>query len=131
MKNLLFILLFIPFVSFGQTANEFAKGGFEKFKLKDYYGAIGDYTKAIEIKPNRGVYYSLRGDAKRELKDYYGAIGDYTKAIEIDPNDAYAYANRGGMKEILKNLKGACVDWKKAAELGNKDAADWLAQNCK
>jgi tetratricopeptide (TPR) repeat protein len=87
MKKLLIISLFIPLISFGQTANEFAKGGHEKFKLKDYYGAISDLTKAIEIKPNRGVYYSIRGDAKHELKDYYGAISDYTKSIEIDPND--------------------------------------------
>ena len=53
-----------------------------KGEIQDYYGAISDYTKAIEINPQ---YYNNR----QNLKDYYGAISDYTKAIEIKPKRKY------------------------------------------
>ena len=63
MKKLILLLLFIPLVSFGQdygketvvyetptnlqTAEEYFNSAFNKENLKDYYGAIADYTKAI------------------------------------------------------------------------------------
>ena len=88
MKKLLIISLFIPLVSFGQTANEFAKGGHEKFKLKDYYGAISDYTKAIEIYPNTDYAYANRGAMKAILKNLKGACVDWKKAAELGNKDA-------------------------------------------
>ena len=104
--------------------------GVHKDELKDYYGAISDYTKAIELDPNYADAYSNRGSSKTDLKDYYGAIADYTKAIELDPNDTDSYANRGIAKEDLGDLNGACADWKKAAELGDTDVAGWVANQC-
>ena len=131
MKNILFTLaLLISFSSFGQTAEEYFKSGLYKAYAKDYYGAIADYTKAIELDPNDAIAYNNRGLSKDNLKDYYGAIADYTKAIELDPNAANAYRNRGILKEDLGDLNGACADWKKAAELGNADAAGWVANQC-
>jgi tetratricopeptide (TPR) repeat protein len=131
MKNILFALaLLISFVSFGQTTLEYFDSGYDKAKAKDYYGAIADYTKAIEIDPTAVTAYFNRGVSKSDLKDYYGAIADFTKAIELNPNDANAYAKRGVSKENLGDLNGACVDWKKAAALGNKIAAGWVAKQC-
>ena len=50
MKKILFTLaLLISFSSFGQTSAQYFKSGFDKFEAKDYYGAIADYTKAIEL----------------------------------------------------------------------------------
>ena len=67
MKNILFTLaLLISFVSFGQTAEEYFNRGYDKAANGDYYGAIADYTKAIEINPNVGFYYNQRGNAKGE-----------------------------------------------------------------
>ena len=48
MKNLLFLLMF-PVLCFGQTAEEYEKSGRKKLNLKDYKGAIADYTKACEL----------------------------------------------------------------------------------
>ncbi|MDA9290214.1 tetratricopeptide repeat protein [bacterium] len=59
MKKILFTLaLLISFVSFGQTAEEYFDSGYDKAKAKDHYGAIADYTKAIEINPNANAYYN-------------------------------------------------------------------------
>ena len=131
MKKLLLLSALLIFgFGFGQTAKEYLKSGNDKHYAKDYYGAIADYTKVIELVPNYAKAYNNRGVSKKNLKDYYGAIADYTKAIELNPNDDYAYSNRGIAKENLGDLNGACADWKKAAELGNTNAAEWVANQC-
>ena len=38
---------------YSQTSEEFYKKGNSKWDLKDYQGAILDYTKAISIEPDR------------------------------------------------------------------------------
>ena len=91
--------------------------GISKKNLKDYQGAITDYTKAIELDPDYADAYINRGISKRNLKDYYGAITDYTKAIELDPDDADAYNNRGVVKDDLKDYYGAITDYTKAISL--------------
>ena len=101
-----------------QTSEEYFYQAYEKYILKDNYGAIADYTKAIEINPNYAIAYSNRGNSKYNLKDYKGAVSDCTKAIEIDPNYALAYINRCIAKAILGNINAACKDARKAQELG-------------
>ena len=98
--------------------------GLSKHKSKDYYGAIADYTKAIELKPDYPLFYYYRGLSKSWLKDYQGAIIEYTKAIELDPDFAVAYVGRGHSKSQIK--QNYCYDFKKACDLGecenyNKD----------
>ena len=53
--------------------------GFQKGNEGDYYGAISDYTKAIEINPSYADAYKNRGYTKNQLKDYQGAILDFNK----------------------------------------------------
>ena len=131
MKNILFTLaLLIPLSSFGQTSSEYFKSGLNNAKNGDYYGAIADFNKTIELDPDFADAYENRGISKRKLKDYYGAIADYNKAIELDPNYIIAYANRGAAKELLGDMSGACSDWKKAANLGDTKAAKWVANQC-
>ena len=95
MKKLLFLLVFIPLVSFGQTAEEYTKSGYEKVEMGDLYGAIEDYTKAIKINPRNSTLYYNRGTIKVTLKEYYDAIQDFQKAVEIKPNFADAYNSLG------------------------------------
>ena len=135
MKKLLLILLLFPLVSFGQNegydsflekkseklvpddANAYNDSGNEKYDLKDYYGAIADYTKAIELDPDFDAAYFRRGLSKHYLKDYYGAIADYTKSIGFDPDYASTYSNRGWSKAGLEDYYGAIADYTKAIEL--------------
>jgi tetratricopeptide (TPR) repeat protein len=121
MKNILFTLaLLIPLISFGQTAKEYFQSGYDKNDKGDYYGAISDFTKAIELNPSKNnlatAYYN-RGFSKAKLKDQYGAISDYTRAIEIKPNYPEAYLNRGLSKARLEDYKAAIVDYNKAIEI--------------
>ena len=142
MKKLVFALLFIPLmsigqkpevgsaVSFGQTAAEYFDSGYDKAEAKDFYGAISDYTKAIELKPNNAAAYYNRGFSKYFLKDYSGAISDFNKAIELNPNYANAYNNRGISKYFINDLNGACEDARKAISLGNETSVKWVSNNC-
>ena len=107
--------------------------GLSKRKLGDNYGAISDYSKAIEINPRYATAYMNRGNAKYALKDNYGAISDYNKSIAIrpnDPNDVLAFRNRGVAKEELGDLQGACSDWREASSLGDESADQWVRNQC-
>ena len=55
--------------------------GNKKRKLKDYYGAIADYTKAISLNPDDASAYNNRGASKWYLKQEY--CSDYKKACEL------------------------------------------------
>lgn len=74
---------------------EYFQRGKDRFKLKDYQGAIEAYTKAIEIDPRFYEAWYNRGISKGELLDYKSAISDFTTAIEINPSFYLAYFNRG------------------------------------
>jgi len=99
------------------TSDEYFYRGYDKSDKGDYYGAISDFTKAIEINPNVASYYNGSASAKYELKNYYGAISDIIKAIEINPNDAIYYNNRANVKYALKDYYGAISDITKAIEI--------------
>ena len=101
-----------------QTAEDYFYNGYNKLKLKqDYYGAIQDFTKAIELNPNFAASYYNRGWTKQKLTDYYGAVEDYTKSIELNPDYADAYNNRSNARNNLGDHNGALEDGEKAIEL--------------
>lgn len=112
-----------------QTAEEYFYSAYDKAENGEYYGAIEDYTKAIEINPNYANAYYNRGIAKKNLEDYYGAIADFSEAIELDPDDAAAYYNRGFAKYYLEDYYGAIKDYTRAIELDPDLAAVAAAYN--
>ena len=54
--------------------------GVSKDKLKDYNGAISDYTKAIELEPNDASAHYNRGISKYYTNDLKGACEDARKS---------------------------------------------------
>jgi tetratricopeptide (TPR) repeat protein len=90
MKNFLFLIsVLLMIVSCGQTAVEYYNQGNAKRNLKDYIGAIADYTKAIELDPTFGHAYYNRGLLKNALSDTDGACMDWSKAGELGDSNAY------------------------------------------
>ena len=124
------VMLSLPEKVNADSADFYFNRAYDKGENGDHYGAISDYTKAIELDPNDAVAYYNRGYSKSELKDHYGAIADYTKAIELDLRYTSAYYNRGIEKEIIGDLNGACADWQKASQLGDQDATQWVRNDC-
>ena len=108
--------------------------GNAKIKLKDFQGAIDDYTKAIGINPNNASFYKNRASAKNELGDYQGAIPDFDKAITINPNNQTtrtSYKYRGVSKALVGDQNGACDDWRQATSLGDEVASEWVREQCR
>ena len=116
-----------PVLCFGQTAEqtaeEFFLRGFEKSDLKDYYGAIADYTKAIELHPTGNCYFN-RGIQKKKLNDNYGAIADFSEALKFNPKKRDCYFNRAKCKFGLNDNYGAIADYTKYIELDPYNDAD-------
>ena len=68
------------------NATVYNNRGNAKFDLKDYYGAIPDYSKAIEINPKYATAYSNRGNAKELFGDLVGACSDWRQTVYLSPN---------------------------------------------
>ena len=116
MKKLLLLLLIVPLVSFGQTAEGFFNSGKVKDSLEDDLGAIEDFTKAIDLDPNNANIFYRRGLSKFYLEDYPGSITDFNKAIDINPDYDYAYYSRGKSKHNLEDYEGAVTDFSKSIQ---------------
>ena len=99
------------------TAKEYFKRATGKENVGDFYGAIKDYTKSIELNPNNYRAFSNRGLAKDQLEDFYGAIADYDMSIKIKPDEPTVYFNKGRANYSLKNYSEAIENYNKTIEL--------------
>lgn len=98
----------------------------------DYEGATKDFTKVIQLDPNRAEPYLLRAMIKIYKKEFTDdAVADLNKAIQLDPNLAKAYYNLGVIQFVRHDLEAACANWKKAADMGLGQAMDYLKKHCK
>jgi tetratricopeptide (TPR) repeat protein len=115
--SLLAVLILIAASYFWRHGADYYHNGFAKDAKGDLDGALADYTKVIEIKPDDCEAYSSRGLVKFQKGDYDGAIADCSKAIEIKPDYAGAYVNRGLVEHQKGDLDDALADFNKAIEI--------------
>src|SRR5881394_2448784 len=59
--------------------------GIEKAKNGDLDGAMADYTRATELKPDYARAYYNRAVARRDKGDASGAAADFKRARQLDP----------------------------------------------
>ena len=88
-----------------------------KSKIKDYSGAIADYSKAIKLNPDDFQAYAGRGEARLEVRDFRGAIEDFSKVTGFFPHNPLAYIKRGQAKSIINDHAGAIDDYSKVIKL--------------
>ena len=113
MKKLLFILLCLPMIGLGQTAEDYYKTANDYSDNGEYQLGINNYTKALRINPDYAIAYLFRGNAYHALGKYEDAISDYTMSIRIDPNYADAYYKRGISNYSNEKYKDAIADYTK------------------
>jgi len=94
--------------------------GISKEMLKDFTGAVEDFSKGIELNASNKVdAYHRRGYLRfYKLKDKTGALLDYNKAIELDPSNDDFYYHRSKVLDSYHALQ----DLIKAEQLGRADA---------
>jgi tetratricopeptide (TPR) repeat protein len=92
-------------------ANDYYVSALKKDQYEgDYYGALADYNKAIQLNPTYAKYYLSRAGLKRtRLNDFAGSLADCNKAIKLNP-EFWAYRERSVVKSSLQDLTGAIED---------------------
>src|SRR4029450_6964217 len=74
----------------------------------EWQRAMGDFNRAIELKPNLARHYVLRGEGYAALRDYEHALADFEHAIRLEPgNNPFAYHMRGAIFRRNGNFDGA------------------------
>jgi Flp pilus assembly protein TadD len=66
----------------------------------DLNGAIADFSRAIEIEPNRAAAHRLRGSAHLRKRAFDKAKTDLDSAISLSPKDAVACYLRGRARHL-------------------------------
>jgi tetratricopeptide (TPR) repeat protein len=95
-----------------------------KGELNDYYGAISDYDKVIELNSNYPMQYNKIGMAYNnkaytfvKRKEYKKALPFIEKALEIDSSDWHFWDTRGEIYLNLGQYNKALSDLNKAIKI--------------
>ena len=100
--------------------------------MKNFDGAVEDFTTVIELNPNNADAFHSRGLIRLNQRSYYEAIADFDQAIVLNPKFQLAFLNRMEAKESIGDIGGACEDAKKAKKLGYKteEHLAWIKEKC-
>ncbi len=98
--------------------------GWRRMLLRDYAGAIADFTRAIELDPDGDAQaWAHRANARLRNGDERGALDDAERALELQPLDwrplvlrAYARARRGDVRGALEDAGRALEIFPSGAE---------------
>ena len=109
--------------------------GLSKIKIKDYDGAIEDFSKVKELNPSNNLALSNIEDIEKKIyeksekalidkgfsnlqsENYQESISDFTKAIEINPSNSYSFETRAYSRAKIGDFKGAINDLSEAIRL--------------
>ncbi len=108
----------------GMNNKAFSKGE-EKYKERDFEGAIIEFTLALEKDPGNPEILYQRAMSYFHLQKKSLALMDMDSAVEMQPNYSYRYASRAFMRDSFGDVFGAISDYKQAIELDPEDAISY------
>jgi len=86
--------------------------------LREYAKAVGDYGKAISMRPDKArLAYFKRGEINFLLGQLQQAMADFQAAIAIDPNYADAHMSLGNTYFKLRSYEQAIACYSRTLEL--------------
>ena len=91
--------------------------GREALAEKDTGEALAQAEKAIELFPDEGHFYALRGDARSVDEKYDMAVQNYDSAIRRRNDYFYYYLRRGLAGKELGNLDRATSDLERSIDM--------------
>ncbi|HAN77927.1 MAG TPA: hypothetical protein DCQ31_09225 [Bacteroidales bacterium] len=94
-KNSFLLLVFLTLATVvnAQLETDFVKSGNEKFKAKDYAGAIVEYNQAITKSPTDKVALYNRGLCLKNTKKFPEAIKDFSLVFQLDSSKNFDAVN--------------------------------------
>ena len=107
--TLCFIILGNSFIINAQKATEYYSEGNKKLYIKDYEGAIENYSKAIDLSSKFADAYFNRGIAYVRINEYNKGIDDFTKVISLDSSSFDVFFHRAYSNFQLNNWE-RCID---------------------
>ena len=84
----------------------------------NYYDAISDCSRALNLGPGDPIAYFTRGNAHLFSGNLELALADFDAAVEIDPTSGRFTYGRGLVRELMGAADGAEEDYQRAQELG-------------
>jgi tetratricopeptide (TPR) repeat protein len=103
------------------SADFYQACGQARARLRDYSGAIADYTKALKLSPN-STTYAARGWVHLVTHADTEALRDFDQAIGRDDKNGDAYNGRGFLLAKLSQYKAAGEDARKAFKYAPRKA---------
>lgn len=78
---------------------------------RNYWEAIDDLNRALELQPRYGIALALRAAAYRFVDSLDLAMEDAEEAVRQAPGLPEAYLERGILRRLRGNVAGARADW--------------------
>lgn len=101
-----------------QRAATFINRGILRSRNDDPNGALDDYNRGLDLRPNLGEGYVDRGAVMILFQRYEDARADITKGLSLNTNKPeIAYYDRAVADEALGDIRGAYEDCKKAVDI--------------
>ena len=119
--RLLLAAMLFSATAFCDEAEDAFNRGVEKTGRQDLNGAMGEFTKAIALRPGYAEAYCKRAELKMGRNDREGSLKDVDKAIESRPDFAQAYFLRSEINFIRGDNNAAETDMDKAVSLAPED----------
>ncbi len=85
--------------------------------LGQYWDAIDDLNRAIELAPSRAEAYIYRGTAYRYVDARELALEDIQHGLALAPNSTMGLLERGNLRRLSGDVAGARQDWLRVTEL--------------
>jgi tetratricopeptide (TPR) repeat protein len=96
--------------------------GNELFEKGDFDGAIAEYRRALEFKPDEAIFHNNLANALSRKGDLDGAILEYRRAIELKADFAGAHSDLGDALRRKGDMDGAESEFRRAVELQPRNA---------
>lgn len=135
LKKIPFLSLIFFIFSCGQDKSDLIKEsqkyyeqGQLKLEAENYYGALKNLDKCIELDPENSNAYFSRAQAKEGVDDFEGMFADLNKCIELNPSKIEAYHIRGSKLYLKKEYKLAIEDMEKCVELDPEELDEYNQQ---
>lgn len=110
------------------VGRKYCNSGYNKQNLKDYDGAMIDYSIAIKLNSKYFEGYFLRGTLKAEMGDHKNAIIDFSTSIKLNPEYTLSYTNRAWSKAELQDFIGAINDYTKVINSKFPDEVNYFCR---
>ncbi|MBM4089166.1 MAG: tetratricopeptide repeat protein [Planctomycetes bacterium] len=96
--------------------------------VQDARDAAEDFTRALEISPDKAWYFAQRAEAYATQNKFTLAVADCDEAIALDPHCALAFGVRGFANQQLENYTEAIADCSEAIRLGLETIAVYMSR---